>query len=934
VNVFAIFSLLSSVFCLILGVVIASRNLKNKINIYFVLFCFLISISAFCEFMYRHIYDYKTASFFLKIAGVWGLTPIFLFLFTLYITGYIKKTIPKILISIVHVFCSIVFILAVFTDLFWKLDPLRHSWGYAYKAAHSNLLFLLCTNLLLSFIVLSQYYLIKYYFTVKDERKKSQIGYIVIGSFIPAVLSLIEFILVGLHYAIPDMTHFGISFMIGMISYSIIKHELFDLTPSTVGENIYDNVNDMAFISDTYGIIKSINNSLIQKMGYVSNELIGKSIDVFFESRDFGNKVLANIDELRVLTDQETSLKTKEGQNIIVSFSTALIKDKKGNFSGLLGIAKDITEKKKVEIEISNRLKIESIVASIATILVQSKKNMDEALREVIIRIGRVTKADASYLFLFSEDKKQMNTNCFWINEPYAKNYKDFNMFSYESDNLRWFFDRISNDNVIKIRDIAEIPEAAKNEKIESKIFGLNAFLVVPVKFENNLIGFLGLGNVALPKQWDNTEEVILKMLSNNISSYVNRRKAEVALEKNVQMQKLMNSLLELQLKDYALEKILELSLGLILEIKGFSREKKGVIFAYNEETNKFKMVATKNIDVKVLEKCNYLGSENCYCRQAITQGKLIFTSNIGEGHVIQHENMQEHGHYCVPIYSVNKIIGLLNIFLDKEYIHSVEDEEFLLSIANVLSGAIRNKEMEASKEKMRAHLIQSEKMSAIGQLAGGVAHEINNPMGVILGFSQILKTKIDINSPDYIAAQSIEREAVRCKKLIEDMLTFSRLPKKELEHTNINTLLSEIISIVKTQANVKDVEIETVFDSLLPHKKVNRNQLQQVIINLCNNAVDAMPKGGLLKIATRTIMAEGKPKEISIMISDSGLGMSEEVKSKIFEPFYTTKEVGKGTGLGLSIVYEIVKSHQGTIEVTSAPGNGAVFTIRFPVDD
>lgn len=245
--------------------------------------------------------------------------------------------------------------------------------------------------------------------------------------------------------------------------------------------------------------------------------------------------------------------------------------------------------------------------------------------------------------------------------------------------------------------------------------------------------------------------------------------------------------------------------------------------------------------------------------------------------------------------------------------------------------------ELKNAYEKLKdtqAKLVQSEKMAAIGQLAGGVAHEINNPMGVILGFAQSIVKSIKEDEPLYMPLKSIEREAIRCKKLVGDLLTFSRAGKTEKEISNINEVVEQSLSLVEAQAKVKNVQIIKGYGDNLPQIEVNKNQIQQVIINLCNNAVDAMAGGGNLAISTKLKVKSEKLKEIEISVSDTGSGMTEEVKKHIFEPFFTTKEVGKGTGLGLSLAYEIIQKHNGSIEVTSEVGKGTIFFISLPVGD
>ncbi len=233
------------------------------------------------------------------------------------------------------------------------------------------------------------------------------------------------------------------------------------------------------------------------------------------------------------------------------------------------------------------------------------------------------------------------------------------------------------------------------------------------------------------------------------------------------------------------------------------------------------------------------------------------------------------------------------------------------------------------SQKKMERIVQQSEKMSAIGQLAAGVAHEINNPLGVILGFSQNITKRIKPGDPFEMPVKSIEREAIRCKNLVQDLLTFSRVSKTEKEPVDLTEAVESALSLVLAQAKVKNIELVKEF-SQIPNIGADKNQIQQIVINLSNNAIDAMPKGGRLTIRLHKAKIENQEGG-EIQVEDTGEGIPRDVQSKIFNPFFTTKEVGKGTGLGLSLVYEIVSKHKGKIFLESEIGKGTVFHVFLP---
>ncbi len=239
----------------------------------------------------------------------------------------------------------------------------------------------------------------------------------------------------------------------------------------------------------------------------------------------------------------------------------------------------------------------------------------------------------------------------------------------------------------------------------------------------------------------------------------------------------------------------------------------------------------------------------------------------------------------------------------------------------------------QANQEKERAEkvILQSEKMAAVGQLAGGVAHEINNPLGVILGFSQSITKRLHPGDPLEMPLKSIEREALRCKSLVQDLLAFSRMGKTEKEEIDLNQAIDSSLSLILARAKLKNTQLVKEFDPLLPKIRANQNQLQQIIVNLSNNAMDAIPpQGGTLTFRTKKASLDGKDA-VEIQVQDTGGGIPKDIQSKIFEPFFTTKGVGKGTGLGLSLVYEIIQKHQGKIMVESETGKGTLFRMFLP---
>ncbi len=230
-----------------------------------------------------------------------------------------------------------------------------------------------------------------------------------------------------------------------------------------------------------------------------------------------------------------------------------------------------------------------------------------------------------------------------------------------------------------------------------------------------------------------------------------------------------------------------------------------------------------------------------------------------------------------------------------------------------------RNKEIEAT-------LAQQGKMASLGVLSSGVAHEINNPLGVILGYASFMEGKLSPDDPHYKYVHEIKRESKRCKKIVQDLLSYARTPKPALETVDINDLLGQIVDFAANHTDMHHVTIRREFAPELPLLQADGDQLRQVAINLILNAGGAMEQGGELRVSTR-LADDG---HLDIEFADNGCGIEPENLEKIFEPFFTTRT--RGTGLGLAITRQLIEQHHGRIHIDSQVGTGTTVTVRLPL--
>lgn len=239
---------------------------------------------------------------------------------------------------------------------------------------------------------------------------------------------------------------------------------------------------------------------------------------------------------------------------------------------------------------------------------------------------------------------------------------------------------------------------------------------------------------------------------------------------------------------------------------------------------------------------------------------------------------------------------------------------------------------MTRNLQRSQRQLLQSAKLAAIGELATNIAYEVNNPLTGVLGYTGLLLKADDIPPDKKEHLRTIERETLRAREILKNLLDFSRRKPPRLVLVDIRSILEDTLTLVRGQAKLGSVEIVTDYGAGLPQISVDPDEMRQVFLNLMNNAFNAMPTGGKLSIACSLQKDDRDQETIAVELADTGSGISEQQLDKIFDPFFTTRPDGEWSGLGLSISYMIVQNHGGKIDVESAMGSGTTFRVILPV--
>jgi two-component system NtrC family sensor kinase len=236
--------------------------------------------------------------------------------------------------------------------------------------------------------------------------------------------------------------------------------------------------------------------------------------------------------------------------------------------------------------------------------------------------------------------------------------------------------------------------------------------------------------------------------------------------------------------------------------------------------------------------------------------------------------------------------------------------------------------ERTAQLKAIQTQLIQTEKLAAVGKLAAGVAHEINNPLTGILTNSSILLEDLPYDDPRRDDLQIIVDETLRCRKIVKGLLDFARQSKPQKQAVDLNQVAEDVLNLVKNQAIFQNIVVDLELDRSISPVMADKDQMRQVVLNIVLNAAEAMPNGGSLHIRSQLDTARN---QVRMTITDTGQGIPKEIQSQLFEPFFTTKR--SGTGLGLAIAYGIMERHKSSISIDSTPGKGTCISLNMPAD-
>ena len=656
---------------------------------------------------------------------------------------------------------------------------------------------------------------------------------------------------------------------------------------------------NMIFINKG-GRVVYVNKRCVEDMGYSREEFYAPDFDFMSliapESVDLIRSNLKRHTAGEDVEPYEYSLLNKQGQKIEAIITTKLINYDREK--AILGIITDITARKRAEAELQYRLKFQHLVTMVSSQFINLYPDqIDAEVNHTLQQIGEFADADRSYVFQFSKDQKFMSCTHEWCAEQIEPIIE--RLQNAPEDAFPWAIKKFLSAEMVLIPRVSDLPPEASDDKHRFEQLGAQSLLAVPMVSGGRVMGFIGLTSIREEKMWAEDTSSLLKIVGQVFANALENKKNRQALQENEERRR---TIFETFPDPVTLIRAED---GRCVDVNSAFTRLTG--WTHNEVVGKI----AADIDLW----------HNPKEREKLTAG-------------IAQQGMIENLEAKFRLKDGSVITALMSAVLIK-----LKDKPHILTITRDISEL---KSAQEEREKLKTQLIQAQKMEAIGTLAGGIAHDFNNILGAIIGYAEMALYDTQEDTMEHYNIDQVLRAGHRAKDLVKQILAFSRKSEQDKTVISSTPIIKEVLKLLRaslpTTIEIKQ-DIEPNPDPIF----ADPTQIHQVIMNLCTNSAHAMEdSGGILQVSLSNFELTARRASqhselnpgpyVKLSISDTGNGMDAVTMSRIFDPYFTTKEQDKGTGMGLAVVHGIVKGHGGGIHVESAPGEGTRFDILFPI--
>lgn len=645
------------------------------------------------------------------------------------------------------------------------------------------------------------------------------------------------------------------------------------------------------FFKDAEGRYMGCNRAFTEVMGVTSEEIRGKTVHECWPSE---HARVYHEHDLELMRDPklqvyDSEVRDRNGERREVLFAKGVFRDESDRVAGIVGAFMDITERTRAEAELRYRSAFERVVTGISTRLVGcTPDEVDAGIDEALAAIGAFARVDRSYVFLFRDPPLLMDNTHEWCAEGVSHEIASLQGLAVESFPS---VQVVREGRAYQVARVADLPDGSV-ERHEFEREGIQSLVLVPVQSAGRVLGFLGLDAVRSERIFTEGDIALLRVVGEIFANIIERQRAITAVaERERRLRFITDSMLDVVAQIDPDGRIEYVSPS-VTRLLGYRPDE--IVGRHGLEL------------VHPDDAAGLLAAERAANDAGAPSSRVEYRFRHADGH---------------------------HIWLEST-VRIVSDE------AGTLAGTVFTSRDISERKRIEEQLREAQKLESVGRLAAGVAHDFNNLLTPIMGYSDLLRYQLRDLPESRGLVEEISRAAARSRDLVRQLLAFSRKQILELQVVDLRQVVSEVERLLRRTLR-EDIELTIIASPEACQVRADVGQMEQVIMNLAVNAQDAMPDGGSLRIRSSVVeldasfcagQTELKPGRHALLsVADSGHGMDAETRSHVFEPFFTTREVGKGTGLGLATVYGIVKQHGGTITVQSEPGQGATFDVYLP---
>ncbi len=660
------------------------------------------------------------------------------------------------------------------------------------------------------------------------------------------------------------------------LEVAAFTRELEDL--KSFSENIMASVNDLIFVIGTDGRFQFFGGNSEKVLGYAPERLIGRQF-VDLAAPGAVAHAISNFEKImrgEEVVPYELDVLDGNGEPKCIEVSSTPYWES-GRVIAQVGVAREVTERKKLEEHVFERNRELAALNAVAAAVGRSL-DLEQILSAALDQVVELFTAHRACVHLSDPQTRELNLKVWKGGSP---------VFLEAVRTLKpgeGLVGKVARQGFAEALNVDMIPPQTA-AAVEAE--GLASVAAIPIKSRGRLLGVLSVGSEQTGR-FSPTDLDLLGALASQVA---------MALENALLFGDLKNKTEELARRNDELAGATEKISTLITAAE---REKSFSVRYENPFLAKcWEVKGCTYVD------CPSYQSHNLRCWQVAgthcggeVQG--LFAQKVGQ---------------C-----------------EKCEVYQLSRVDLLTGLGEDFNNMMAMLEQKAEEQRqLQEQLIQSTKLAAIGELAANIAHEINNPLTGVLGCASLLLREMPEKDPRTRNIRIIETETLRARDIVRNLLDFSRQDGLKRRKMSIKEVMENTLRLLRKQAELSNVKVELDLSKDVPYVNVDPNQMKQVFINVLNNALHAMPEGGRLRIGIQAVKPDGRPPWVEVAFTDTGMGIPAEKIDRVFDPFYTTKDIGEGTGLGLSVSQRIVEEHGGSMEVRSQVGAGSTFTVKLP---